>query len=94
MVVAEHVMDHLAVACGVPGDKLRRSNMYKVGDHVPFGMIIGEEDSGKWNVPAMYDQLYTELDVPGRRAAIKEFNAKHKWIKRGLSLVPTKVKQQ
>lgn len=32
MAVTEHVMDHLAVACKVPVDVLRRSNMYKEGD--------------------------------------------------------------
>jgi len=43
-----------------------------------------------WNIPSMWDRLYTELGVPARRAAIEDFNSKHKWLKRGLSLVPTK----
>ena len=90
MAVAEHVMDHLAVACGTSLDALRRQNMYEVGDAVPFGMIIGESDSGRWNVPSIWDRLYSELDVKHRRDHIKEFNAKHKWLKRGLSFIPTK----
>jgi xanthine dehydrogenase/oxidase len=89
MAVTEHIMGHLSIVCGVPGDKLRRMNMYKVGDAVPFGMIIGQ-NAGKWNVPIMYDRLYDELDVAQRRRDIDEFNVKHKWIKRGLSLTPTK----
>jgi xanthine dehydrogenase/oxidase len=87
MVVVEHVMDHLALACGVSQDSLRSCNFYKDGDLTPFGMYIGES---KWNVPTMWDRLYNTLDIPKRRAEIDEFNRKQKWIKRGLSLIPTK----
>ena len=90
MVVAEHVMDHLAVACNVSGDLLRRDNLYQVGDHTPFGMIVGENHSGKWNVPAMWDRLKSEAQVDHRRQHIEQFNANNKWIKRGLCLIPTK----
>lgn len=89
MAVVEHVIDHLAVASKVPGDILRRSNMYKPGDCTPFGMVIGGS-SGKWNVPTMWDRLYTEMKVPERRAQIEEFNGKNQWLKRGLSFIPTK----
>ena len=90
IVVAEHVMDHLSIATGVPADKLRRMNLYQNGDHTPFGMIIGDPYSGKWNIPTMWDRLYDSLNIAHRRAHIAEFNSKNKWIKRGLSLVPTK----
>ena len=90
MVVAEHIVEHLAYVSNVPVDKVRRDNMYKVDDHTPFGMILGESNGGKWNVPTMWDRLYTELEVPKRRKAIEEFNARNKWIKRGLALIATK----
>ena len=90
MAVAEHVLEHLAHVSNVPIDTVRRSNMYKAGDHTPFGMVMSESSSGRWNVPSMWDRLYTELDVPKRRKAIEEFNTKHKWLKRGLALIPTK----
>jgi xanthine dehydrogenase/oxidase len=64
--------------------------MYKEGDHTPFGMIIGEEFSGKWNVPTMWDRLNSELNVADRRAKIEEFNSSHKYLKRSISLIPTK----
>eukprot|EP00581_Thalassiosira_minuscula_P019373 CAMPEP_0183714692 /NCGR_PEP_ID=MMETSP0737-20130205/9144_1 /TAXON_ID=385413 /ORGANISM="Thalassiosira miniscula, Strain CCMP1093" /LENGTH=1608 /DNA_ID=CAMNT_0025943675 /DNA_START=54 /DNA_END=4880 /DNA_ORIENTATION=- len=90
MVVTEHIMDHLALACGISGDKLRRDNMYTLDDATPFGMRFGGEFTGKWHVPTMWDRLYTELDVPARRAAADEFNKKNKWTKRGVGFIPTK----
>ena len=86
----EHVVDHLAVLCGVAGDEMRRSNLYQVGQVTPFGMTIGEEYSGRWNIPTIWDRLFVGLCVPRRRSEIDQFNAKNKWLKRGLSLVPTK----
>ncbi|KAL7552747.1 hypothetical protein ACHAWF_015983 [Thalassiosira exigua] len=91
MAVCEHVMDHLAEACGVDGDELRRTNLYEKEDATPFGMQLGVEDcAGKWNVPKMWDRLSVELDVPGRRASAAEFNRRNKWVKRGVGFVPTK----
>jgi xanthine dehydrogenase/oxidase len=91
MVIAEHVIEHLALVCNVPIDKMRRDNLYKDGDSTHFGMVVGAGGcNGKWNVPKMYDRLYNKLDVPKRRAAIEEFNAKNKWLKRGCALIPTK----
>jgi xanthine dehydrogenase/oxidase len=87
MTAVEHVMEHLAVVCKVPMEELRRSNMYKVGDSTHFGTVIGEES---WNVPTMFDRLYREMKVPERRAEFEEFNSQNKWLKRGISLVPTK----
>jgi xanthine dehydrogenase/oxidase len=86
----EHIVEHLSVACKVPYDVMRRSNMYKKGDTVPFGMFMGEGFGGKWNIPTMWDSLYADCDVAARRAGIEEFNSKHKWLKRGLAIVPTK----
>lgn len=64
--------------------------MYSVGDFTPFGQIIGEEFAGQWNVPRMWERLHSGLDYTSRRAAIDDFNAKHKHKKRGISILPTK----
>ena len=88
--VSEHIIEHLSVACKVPYDVMRRINMYDVGQSTPFGMVISDVSSGKWNVPAMWDRLYADCDVAARRREIADFNSKHKWLKRGLAIVPTK----
>ena len=90
MVICEHIMDHLALACGVSVDKLRRDNLYTLEDSTPFGMRFGGEFTGKWNVPRMWDRLHRELDVPGRRGAARKFNSVNKWKKRGVGFIPTK----
>lgn len=83
-------MDHLALACNMSADDLRRRNMYQADQPTHFGMILDEEHGGKWNVPIMWDRIMDELDVPKHREAAAQFNSKNKWIKRGVSLIPTK----
>ncbi len=90
MIVSEHILDHLALACGVSGDKLRRDNIYMPDQCTPFGILLGGKSTGNWNVPDMWDQLYTKLDIPGRRAAAAEFNKNNRWKKRGVGFTPTK----
>lgn len=86
----EHIMDHLALECKVSVDSIRRSNMYKREQCTPFGMYLTEKTGGTWNVPMMWDRLFRDLNVERRREEVELFNIESKWVKRGLSLVPTK----
>ena len=43
-----------------------------------------------WHIPSLYEQVKLSSEYERRRQAINEFNEKHKWRKRGLSLIPTK----
>lgn len=88
MAVAEHIMDHLATACKVPGDLLRRMNIYNNGQSLPYGMKI--DGPGTWNVPMMWDRLMVDANVSERREAIRIFNSTSRWKKRGLAVIPTK----
>lgn len=64
--------------------------MYTDGDQAPFGMVMGKESGGQWNVPKMWQRLRNESDYAARRIAIDEFNSKNRFKKRGISLLPTK----
>ena len=88
--IGEHIIDHLATACNVRVEKMRRDNMYKTSDATHFGMILDQKHGGRWNVPTMWDRCATELKFDERVASIAEFNSKNKWLKKGIALVPTK----
>ena len=88
--VAEHIIEHLAIECQVPLDVMRRDNLYKEGHSTHFGMVLSEVDSGKWNVPTMFDRIMNDRSVADRRREIEVFNSKNRWLKRGVALLPTK----
>ncbi len=43
-----------------------------------------------WHLPSLYEQVKTSSEYLRRHQEIIKFNEKHKWRKRGLSLIPTK----
>ena len=90
LATCEHIMDHLALECGVSSEEIRRDNFYPENGVTPFGMILNETKSGSWNIPKMWDKLCGELNVDSRREEIKAFNAKNKLVKRGMAVTPTK----
>ncbi|RPA87015.1 xanthine dehydrogenase-like protein [Ascobolus immersus RN42] len=83
--IAESYIEQIADTLGMPADKVREINMYKDAETTHFNQVL--ED---WFVPLMYKQVKEEADYEARRKAVDEFNATHKWKKRGLSLIPTK----
>jgi xanthine dehydrogenase/oxidase len=91
LAICETIMDHLVAALPkshqslTASDQFRKANMYSEGDYVPFGMALEN-----WNIPKAWDMLYESAQVSQRRQAIAEFNAQHKWKKRGLAILPTK----
>ncbi|EWC48718.1 xanthine dehydrogenase [Drechslerella stenobrocha 248] len=85
MFIAETYMSEVADALGMSVDKLREINYYHEGDLTHFNQEL--ED---YHIPIMTDAVKQECDYESRRAAVDEFNATHKWKKRGLALIPTK----
>lgn len=85
MFFAESYMSEVADRLGMPVEKFREINFYKVDEKTHFNQTIQD-----WHVPLMYKQVQEESDYAARREAVEKFNAEHKWRKRGLALIPTK----
>ena len=85
MFIAESYMEEVADHLSIPVETLRERNMYKPGEITHFNQELQD-----WHVPIMWDQVMKESDYANRRKEIEDFNARHKWRKRGLAIIPTK----
>ena len=77
----EEIADHL----GMSPEHVRAVNMYQPGETTHFNQPLKD-----WHVPLMYNQVIEESSYNERRKAVEEYNAQHKWSKRGMAIVPTK----
>ena len=87
IITVEHVVDRLATKMGVDATEFRESNFYKERQFTHFGQTIEE---GTWNIPRSFSDAKGQSGFEERKAEIREFNAKNRWKKRGLAVVPTK----
>ncbi|RFU77092.1 xanthine dehydrogenase [Trichoderma arundinaceum] len=85
MFIIETCMEEAADRLGIPIEKLREINFYKPLELTPFNQPVTD-----WHVPLMYKQVLEECKYEERKAATAQFNASHKWRKRGTALIPTK----
>ncbi|KPI38037.1 Xanthine dehydrogenase [Cyphellophora attinorum] len=87
MFIAESYMIDVAEGLGMSVEELRLKNLYKQGDLTPFLQKIDQD----WHIPRLLSLVQKEADIDARAAAIKKFNATHKWKKRGMSgMLPVK----
>ncbi|OGE52046.1 hypothetical protein PENARI_c011G05045 [Penicillium arizonense] len=77
----EEIADHL----GMSAEHVRAINMYQPDETTHFNQSLKD-----WHVPLMYNQVIEESSYNERRKAVEEYNARHKWSKRGMAIVPTK----
>ena len=82
---AECFMEEIADNLNIPVEQLREMNLYKPEDLTHFNQELKD-----WHVPLMYKQVTEESSYKERRKAVDDYNRKHKWSKRGLSIIPTK----
>ncbi|KAI4143715.1 MAG: hypothetical protein L6R39_004473 [Caloplaca ligustica] len=85
MFIAETYMEEVADHIGMPVEKLREINLYRPSEITHFNQELKD-----WHVPLMYEQVLKEAEYEQRRKAVEEYNAHHKWKKRGLAIIPTK----
>jgi xanthine dehydrogenase large subunit len=87
MVVIEDAIERAAFRLGLPPEEVRRRNYYGPAprDRAPYGQVIDDP-----RVVDMHDRLVAEADLRGRREAIAAFNARSRFNKRGVGLMPIK----
>jgi xanthine dehydrogenase large subunit len=87
MMGIEYVIDEIARYLLLDPLLVRQRNFYgTAGRNVtPYDMTV--EDN---IIPELVAELAERADYAGRRAAVAAFNAKHRWIKRGIALTPVK----
>jgi xanthine dehydrogenase/oxidase len=85
--IAETYIEEIADHLSIPAERLREINMYSPSTNMTTHF---NQEIKDWYVPLMYKQVQDESSYASRRQDITDFNAKNKWNKRGLAIVPTK----
>ncbi len=79
----EAALFHAAEAMGVDVAALKRKNLLKDGDTLPYGMKLE-----KTNAIRCWEELDRRVDLSRRRASVEEYNRTHTDSKRGLAVIP------
>jgi xanthine dehydrogenase large subunit len=86
MVFAERMMDEIAIRLDIDPLIVRKRNFYGTGRNItPFGMKVADNIA-----PRLIRELEQTSDYRKRRKAIKAFNRKNRFLKKGIALTPVK----
>ena len=87
MMVIEAVLEHISHRLGRPLDDIRRINYYGIDDRnvTPYGQTIKDNI-----ITDIVDRLAAEIDYPGRKQAVADFNRRNRSFKKGIALMPLK----
>ncbi|TAK27779.1 MAG: xanthine dehydrogenase [Myxococcaceae bacterium] len=83
--IAENALDDAAFAIGMTAEDVREKNLYERGDVTPFGQALSH-----CYLRDVWAYLQRVADHPAKAREVAEFNAQHRWRKRGLAMVPVK----
>jgi xanthine dehydrogenase/oxidase len=85
MLIVENAIDDAAYAIGMTPEELREKNMYERGDVTPFGQALSY-----CYMKEVWNYLKEKTNYVEKRRQVDDFNAKNKWRKRGLCMLPVK----
>ncbi|MDQ0464715.1 xanthine dehydrogenase large subunit [Caulobacter ginsengisoli] len=86
MVGIERVMDAIAAHLDLDPLAVRKANLYGPGrDTTPYHQMVTDNVA-----PQLIGELERRCDYAARRAAVAEFNATNRWLKKGIALTPVK----
>ncbi len=82
----ENIIHEIAYRVGKDPALIRKINFYNQDrNETPYGQVVLYN-----RLHVLYDQLVEKTDYFGRRRQIDEFNKAHKYVKRGLAMIPIK----
>jgi xanthine dehydrogenase/oxidase len=86
----EEAIERIAHATGKLPEDVRKLNLYQTAtatswQHTHFG-----QELKYCNVAVIFDHLRQHCEFDRRQAEVEDFNARNRWRKRGLSLIPFK----
>ncbi|HEY3445373.1 MAG TPA: molybdopterin cofactor-binding domain-containing protein [Myxococcales bacterium] len=79
----ESALTQAAETLGMPAVELKRRNLLRDGDSLPYGMKLE-----RVNAIRCWETLDNKIDLAKRQAAVAEYNRTHAETKRGLGVVP------
>ncbi|NBB14363.1 xanthine dehydrogenase molybdopterin binding subunit [Caulobacter sp. SLTY] len=86
MMGIERAMDAIALDLGIDPLDVRKANLYGVaGLQTPYGQTVDDAP-----ILELIERLEATSAYRRRRAAIADWNAKNRWLKRGIALTPVK----
>ena len=89
MLVAEDIITKVSDSLEIFPEDVRRVNMMKVGDRLPFGSDDKQILTDEHILQECFDKCNESFKIEERRQRIKLFNENSQWKKRGVSIVPT-----
>ncbi len=88
--VCEEAIEKVAHACGMRAEDVRWKNMYQNGSKRSYQTTPYAEKLDQCNIRDLWKRLMKSSDFARRREAVDKFNAKNRWRKRGLTMIPLK----
>lgn len=82
--VAETYIDHIARTLKLAPEEVRTRNMYHAGEITHFGQPLEDFD-----IRALWQHTIDKSAFHAKKNEVEEFNAQHRWKKRGVSIIPT-----
>ncbi len=88
MLVTEEVLDRIARTLGLLPEVVRERNLYRgtgESNTTHYGQELGDN-----RIPKIWSELTKSTDLGARRANVREHNAAHRMVKRGIAITPVK----
>lgn len=85
LLVAENIINDVAMYLGMPVDKVRELNMYRGPSVTHYQMPFSPD-----NLLLCWDECKRRCEFDSRRRAVDQFNKQNQWKKRGMAIIPIK----